>query len=167
MYSEIRGAYPRAPAPSVVPRDKLSSQLVLDCASFKTMGWPSWRTLCTVMSALNVWISSARIGCLRSQSVVFRCARVVIVWDVWRDVHFHALPEGGRALVVPCVHDTCSHMLACRHNELRSVVSEAADVRLGETSSMLVALRMLMASSDSCLHRYSVLYDDIAWSMID
>jgi|SRR5690242_3973415 len=155
MYSEMRGAYPRAPAPSVVPRDKLSNQLVLDWASFKTMGWPSWRTLCTVMSALNVWISSARIGCLRPQSVVFggfSCAcMVVIALDLWRDLHFHALPEGGGALVVPCVHDTCSHMLACRHNELRSVVSEVADVRLGETSSMLVALRMLMASSDSCL----------------
>lgn len=64
MYSEMSGAYPLAPAPSVESRDRLSSQLVLDCASLRTMGWPSWRTLCTVMSALNVWISSARIGCL-------------------------------------------------------------------------------------------------------
>jgi hypothetical protein len=61
----MSGAYPLDPAPSVEPRDKLSSQLVFDCASLRTMGWPSWRTLCTVMSALNVWISSARIGCLR------------------------------------------------------------------------------------------------------
>lgn len=68
-----------------------------------------------------------------------------------RDVHFHALPKGGRALVIPCVYNTCAHMLACCYNELRSGVSEVADVRLGETSSMLVALRMLMASSDSCL----------------
>ena len=37
------------------------------------------------------------------------------------------------------------------HNELRSNVSEVADVRFGDTSSMLVALRMFMASSDSCL----------------
>ena len=54
--------------------------------------------------------------------------------------------------MVPCVYDTCSNMLACRPSELRSIVSEVADVRFGETSSMLVALRMLMASSDSCLY---------------
>ena len=30
-----------------------------------TTGWPSWRTLCTVMSALKVWTSSARIGWTR------------------------------------------------------------------------------------------------------
>lgn len=53
--------------------------------------------------------------------------------------------------MIPCVHDACADMLACRHRELRSNVSEVADVRFGETSSMLVALRMLMASSDSCL----------------
>ena len=69
-----------------------------------------------------------------------------------RYVHLHALPEGGRALVVPCVYNTCAHMLACRHNELPSAVSEVADVRLGETSSILVALRMLIASSVSCLY---------------
>jgi hypothetical protein len=155
MYSEMSGPYPRAPAPSPEPRDRLSSQLVLDCASFRTMGWPSWRTLCTVMSALNVWISSARIGCLRWWSVVLRpaeCAQRVAVWCLCRDVHFHALPEGGRALVVPCVYNTCAHMLACRYDELRSAVSEVADVRFGETSSILVALRILIASSVSCLY---------------
>lgn len=64
MYSEISGAYPRMPSPTEEPRDKLSSQLVFDCASLRTMGWPSCRTLWTVMSALNVCTSSARIGCL-------------------------------------------------------------------------------------------------------
>jgi hypothetical protein len=54
--------------------------------------------------------------------------------------------------VVPCVYNTCAHMLACRYNELRPAVSEVADVRLGETSSILVALRMLIASSVSCLY---------------
>jgi hypothetical protein len=65
MYSEMSGAYPRMPSPAVEPLDKLSSQLVLACASLSTMGWPSCRTLWTVMSALNVWTSSARIGCLQ------------------------------------------------------------------------------------------------------
>jgi hypothetical protein len=64
MYSEISGAYPRMPSPAVEPRDRLSSQLVFDCASLRAIGWPSWRTLWTVMSALNVCTSSARIGCL-------------------------------------------------------------------------------------------------------
>lgn len=67
------------------------------------------------------------------------------------DLHFHALPERGRALVIPRVYNTCTDMLACGLCELRSNVSEVADVRFGETSSMLVALRMLMANSDSCL----------------
>jgi hypothetical protein len=38
MYSEMSGAYPRMPSPAVEPRDKLSSQLVLACASLSTMG---------------------------------------------------------------------------------------------------------------------------------
>ena len=65
--------------------------------------------------------------------------------------------------MIPRVYDTCTDMLACGLCELRSNVSEVADVRFGETSSMLVALRMLMASSDSCLngllasHKYSQL----------
>jgi hypothetical protein len=46
--------------------------------------------------------------------------------------------------------------LPANYDELQSNVSEGADVRFGETSSMLVALRMLMASSDSCLYRNSV-----------
>jgi len=29
------------------------------------------------------------------------------------DAHFHALPERGRALVVPCVDDAAADMLAC------------------------------------------------------
>jgi hypothetical protein len=38
------------------------------------------------------------------------------------------------------------------HGEFRRIALAArGNVRLGETSSMLVALRMLLASSDSCL----------------
>lgn len=103
------------------------------------------------------WLPAIAVMSAVSQSS--KCARVVLVLVFWRDVHFHALPKGGRALVVPCVHDACAHMLACRHNELRSVASEDADVRFGETSSMLVALRMLIASSDSCLYDSSVRAD--------
>jgi hypothetical protein len=38
MYSEMSGAYPRMPSPVDVPLDRLSSQLVFDCASLRTMG---------------------------------------------------------------------------------------------------------------------------------
>ena len=40
------------------------------CASFTAIGWPSWRTLWTVIRALNVCTSSARMGCLQRKSVV-------------------------------------------------------------------------------------------------
>jgi hypothetical protein len=80
---------------------------------------------------------------------LFQCAQGLPVG--FGDLHFHALPERGRALMIPRVYNTCTDMLACCHCELRLNVSEVADVRFGETSSMLVALRMLMASSDSCL----------------
>jgi hypothetical protein len=50
-----------------------------------------------------------------------------------------------------CIQCMLAH--AClRHGKLLSRhLCLSGDVRLGETSSMLVALRMLMASSDSCL----------------
>jgi hypothetical protein len=67
------------------------------------------------------------------------------------NLHFHALPERGRALVVPCVHDACSHMFSCAKISFDGLMSGVADIRLGDISSMLVALRILMASSDSCL----------------
>jgi hypothetical protein len=38
------------------------------------------------------------------------------------DLHFHALPERGRALVVPCVDDACSHMFPCRMVSRQRVV---------------------------------------------
>jgi hypothetical protein len=41
--------------------------------------------------------------------------------------------------------------VSLRHYEFWLRFEPVADVLLGETSSMLVALRMLMASSDSCL----------------
>lgn len=56
---------PRRPSP-FTPRAKLSTQLTFCCASLTAAGWPSCSTLCMVMSALNVCISSARIGCLQA-----------------------------------------------------------------------------------------------------
>jgi hypothetical protein len=54
---------PRSPSP-FTPLARLSTQLTFCCASFTAAGCPSCRTLCTVMSALNVCISSAKMGCL-------------------------------------------------------------------------------------------------------
>ena len=54
---------PRIPSPAT-PLINVSSQLTCCCASLTTIGWPSWRTLCIVISALNVCTSSARMGCL-------------------------------------------------------------------------------------------------------
>jgi hypothetical protein len=67
------------------------------------------------------------------------------------DVHFHARPKALRVLVVPRIHNASSHMLSYLIISFGRVVSGVADVRLGDTSSMLVALRMCWASSDSCL----------------
>jgi hypothetical protein len=58
---------PRTPSPACTPRRRLSSQFVFAWASFKTIGCPSCRTLWMVIRALNVWTSSARIGCLVEQ----------------------------------------------------------------------------------------------------
>jgi hypothetical protein len=38
-------------------------------------------------------------------------------------LHLHALPEARRALVVPCVHDACSHVLACAIVSFRRAAS--------------------------------------------
>jgi hypothetical protein len=38
------------------------------------------------------------------------------------DLHFHALPERGGALVVPCVDDACSHVFPCRMVSRQRVV---------------------------------------------
>jgi hypothetical protein len=51
--------------------------------------------------------------------------------------------------MIPRVHNACSHVLPYTSISMYRMASACADVRLGETSSMLVALRMLMASSDS------------------
>jgi len=54
--------------------------------------------------------------------------------------------------VVPSVYDACSHVFPCTAISFVYMARfRGPDVRLGDTSSMLVALRMLMASSDSCL----------------
>jgi len=152
MYSEMSGAYPRMPSPATEPRDRLSSQLVFDCASLRAMGWPSCRTLWTVMSALNVCTSSARIGCLGALSASPRYWPAAPESRLGRHLHFHALPKRGRALVVPSVYDACSHVFPCTAISFVYMARfRGPDVRLGDTSSMLVALRMLMASSDSCL----------------
>ena len=54
--------------------------------------------------------------------------------------------------MVPSVYDACSHVFHCTAISFVYMARfRGPDVRLGDTSSMLVALRMLMASSDSCL----------------
>lgn len=60
---------PLAPSPET-PLVKLSNQLIFAWASLTTIGCPSCRTLCTVIRALKVWTSSARIGCLQARSRV-------------------------------------------------------------------------------------------------
>ncbi len=60
---------PLAPSPET-PLVKLSNQLILAWASLTTIGCPSCSTLCTVIRALKVWTSSARIGCLQARSRV-------------------------------------------------------------------------------------------------
>lgn len=54
---------PLRPSPDM-PLVKLSSQLMFACASRMAIGCPSCSTLCTVIKALKVCTSSARIGCL-------------------------------------------------------------------------------------------------------
>lgn len=128
------------------------------------MGWPSWSTLCTVMSALNVCTSSARIGCLE-RGRQLRGSRVGRV----AHSHFHARPERLRALVVPCVDDAAADMFAWAEVSLCSLTQVIVCVRFGAVSSativstwhshldaglhipMLVAFRMLIWSSCSCL----------------
>jgi len=53
---------PRRPSPDT-PLVKLSNQFIFACASFTATGCPSCSTLCTVIKALNVCTSSARMGC--------------------------------------------------------------------------------------------------------
>lgn len=59
----MRACVPLMPSP-VTPRTKPSNHVTLLCASLTVIGWPSCKTLCIVINALNVWTSSARIGCL-------------------------------------------------------------------------------------------------------
>lgn len=86
---------PRIPSPPT-PLIKLSIQLECCCASRTTMGCPSWRTLCIVIRALNVWISSARTGCLRTTTTCqppWKEQSSHPMPGFRRDLHFHASPE--------------------------------------------------------------------------
>jgi hypothetical protein len=59
--------------------------------------------------------------------------------------------------MIPCVHDACSHMLSCHAiSSVGTGTGLRTNVRLGEISSMLVALRILIANSDSCLFTMSI-----------
>jgi hypothetical protein len=105
MYSSISFPYPRTPSPCTEPRLKLSSHPTFACASLRTMGCPSCRTLCIVISALKVCTSSAKVGCLN-------CALVSCPSSVQCHLHFHASPKGSARLVVPSVDDAASNMLS-------------------------------------------------------
>ena len=67
---------PLIPSPAI-PLVKLSSQLMLACASFTTTGWPSCNTLCIVIRALNVCTSSARMGWLSVENWGNQSTRLV------------------------------------------------------------------------------------------
>lgn len=138
---------------------------MLACASFSAIGWPSWRTLWMVMRPLKVWTSSAKMGCLW---IVGHWESPVSREDGYHP-HFHSSPERLGGLVVPGIYDACSHMFPCHPLSLTftecgsdkhtfwggllcSRISRSRNLREPvETVPMLVALRMLIVSSASCL----------------
>lgn len=79
-------------------------------ASLRALGWPSCSTLWMVMRALKVWTSSAMMGCLDSVTSAMSPAS----WETSLPIylHLHARPKGQRGLVVPCIDNACSDMLA-------------------------------------------------------
>jgi hypothetical protein len=107
-----------------------------------------------LVSDILGWISSKHMFVLLGELGHAPDSRVVCRARQGSNLHFHALPKARRALVVPRIHNACSYMLSCAVISFDCPFSAfGGDVRLGETSSMLVAFLMLMASSDSCLSR--------------
>jgi hypothetical protein len=103
------------------------------------------------MSALNVWTSSARTGCLQREStqVSHIHQRTFHPIHCPKHIHFHARPKGRRRLVVPRVHNAAPHMLPyihqrvsvdieLRHNTIAAMANRntAGHIRLGAVSSI-------------------------------
>jgi len=158
-YSLINGPYPRRPSPDM-PRFRLSIQPRFAIASRKVDGWPSCRTLWTVIKALNVCTSSARMGCLYG---VFKCQPLTFKLQTPSQ---HSLRRLGTVQ-----HPRKPGALFCngegsngRTNTFMPAQKAPEDLwshvytmqlrtclRFGAVSSILVAFRILIASSPSDL----------------
>lgn len=116
-----------------------------------------------VIRALNVWTSSAKIGCLGLQLALPTPSVGLLGPIELGDAQYSLLSVCSgirRTLSCParrrqssygpmCRRCSCAHASLARC-KLR-MRARGVDVRFGAVSSMLVALRILMASSDSCL----------------
>jgi hypothetical protein len=94
-----------------------------------------------VINALKDWTSSARIGCLGSESgnVSAELCKASPSKLQLLNAHFHASPERLRRLVVPSVYDTRPHMFAYYAVNLGSyTLRSLAQVRFGAVSSVVL-----------------------------